>query len=107
MPIFSKAFDVKSVPIRGKRANEDCPILTEKTDDFRSISINLSRNLFRLQDGRWMADQRHSIAGSGDNDDHDVIALKRQTKKLEQTNHLCQIKIEVLLDMLTQQRLNG
>lgn len=101
MPIFSKTFDVKAVPARGKRANDDCPVLTEKLDDFHNISINLGQLSVGFSNGRWVQEQRQSVQIT--DDDTDIIALRRQLRKAEQTNNLNEIKIEVLMDMLTEQ----
>lgn len=96
---------MKTVPIRGKRANDDCPVLKEKLDDYRSITMNLGSRTMQFREGQWVHDQRQSGSG-GDDNNHDVTVLKRQMKKLEQINNLSQIKIDVLLDMMTKQRLN-
>lgn len=101
MPIFSKTFDIKSVPMRGKRANDDCPVLKEKLDDYANISLNFGHKIFRFQDGRWtMQDQQHYQQTGGDGSD--VGTMKRHIKKLEQINNLNQIKIDVLLDMMSE-----
>lgn len=97
MPIFSKTFDIKSVPIRGKRANDDCPVLKEKLDDYTNISLNFGHKIFRFQDGRWTIQDQHQYH----NGDY-ASTMKRHIKKLEQINNLNQIKIDVLLDMMTE-----
>lgn len=96
MPIFSKKFDVKSLPSRGKRHGGNGPPIQEKIDDFESISVNLSgQRQLKFVDGEWLLTQ-----SSGNVDD--VNALKRKVHKLEEENNLNQVKVDVLLDMLTE-----
>lgn len=96
MPIFSKTFDVKTIPARGKRANDDCPVIKENLDDFTNISINFGNKVIRFQDARWILEQNQT------SDESEGITLKRHIQNLEQINNLNQVKIDVLLDMMTE-----
>lgn len=96
MPIFSKKFDVKTLPSRGKRNGINCPPIQEKLDDFETISVNLSgQRQLKFVDGEWLLNQS---TGTVD----DVNALKRKVQRLEEENNLNQVKVDVLLDMLTE-----
>lgn len=96
MPIFSKKFDVKTLPSRGKRHAVNCPSIQEKLDDYETISVNLSgQRQLKFVDGEWLLTQ------SSYNVD-DISALKRKVHKLEEENNLNQVKVDVLLDMLTE-----
>lgn len=96
MPIFSKKFDVKTLPSRGKRHTINCPPIQEKLDDYETISVILSgQRQLKFVDGEWLLTQSSS---NGD----DVNALKRKVQKLEEENNLNQVKVDVLLDMLTE-----
>lgn len=95
MPIFSKKFDLKSIPQRGKR-DGSCPHIQEKLDDFQVIQINLmNKKKLKFVDGTWILGQQ-----SGDVDD--VMAMRKRLQKLEEANNLNQIKVDILLDMLTE-----
>ncbi|XP_031618137.1 protein chibby homolog 1 [Contarinia nasturtii] len=95
MPIFSKKFDIKNIPQRGKRDNS-CAQIQEKLDDFHTIQLNLTnKRKLKFVDGTWIVTQQH-----GDADD--ITAMRKRLQKLEEENNLNQIKVDVLLDMLTE-----
>lgn len=95
MPLFSKKFDVKPIPARGKRNGVDCPPIQEKIDDIDNISLYLGKQQAKFVDGSWI------LSSNGSNAD-DFVAVKRKMQKLEEENNLNRIKIDVLLDMLTE-----
>lgn len=97
MPIFSKKFDIKTIPNRGKRQAANCPPIQEKFADYETISVNLSgQRQLKFVNGEWLLTQSSSC-----NVD-DINALKRKVHKLEEENNLNQVKVDVLLDMLTE-----
>lgn len=94
MPIFSKKFDIKNIPQRSKRDGTSSHI-QEKLDDYQVIQLNLAnKKKLKFVDGTWIVTQQ------GDLDD--VIAMQKRLQKLEEENNLNQIKVDVLLDMLTE-----
>lgn len=95
MPIFSKLFDVKTVPIRAKRSNDYCPVLKEKLNDYSNIGINLNNTVSKFAGGRWTHEQYTGEVG-------DIADLKKRIRILEDANNLSQLKIDVLLDLLTE-----
>lgn len=95
MPIFSRKFDIKSVPARSKR-QINCPAIEENFDDYRSIQFSLGKKRLKFIDGAWIIGHGHAA------DSDDVGDMKRQIQRLEEANNLNQIKIDVLLDMLTE-----
>lgn len=95
MPIFSKKFDIKNIPQRIKR-DGSCPQIQEKLDDFKVIQINLmNKKKLKFVDGTWILSQQ-----SGDVDD--IATMRKRLQKLEEMNNLNQIKVDILLDMLTE-----
>lgn len=95
MPIFSKKFDIKNIPQRGKR-DGSCVQWQEKLDDFHVIQMNLSnKKKLKFVDGTWMVTQKPA-------DTDDFTAMRKRLQKLEEENNLNQIKVDVLLDMLTE-----
>lgn len=95
MPIFSKKFDIKSIPPRNKRNNANGAPIQEKIDEFGDITLNLDKRKLKFVDGTWMLTQ-------SDCSTDEVAELKRKIQKLEEENNLNQIKVDVLLDMLTE-----
>ncbi|XP_065371946.1 protein chibby homolog 1 [Calliphora vicina] len=95
MPIFNKKFESKPVPPRISRNNNDCPVVTEELEDYKQITLNLGNKELRFADGIWIYATR-----KGDVDD--VVRLNRRLKALEEENNMCDLKIEVLLDLLAE-----
>ncbi|KAM8704648.1 hypothetical protein ACLKA7_009156 [Drosophila subpalustris] len=95
MPLFNKKFESKPIPARVNRCNIGYPIVTEDIDDFRKISLNLGNKKLRFADGIWM----HSVR-KGDVDD--MLRLNKKFRALEEENNMCNLKIEVMLDLLAE-----
>lgn len=95
MPIFSRKFDIKPIPQRGKR-DASCAHIQEKLDDFRNIQLNLTnKKKLKFVDGTWITTQQTADAD-------DITAMRRRMHKIEEENNLNQIKVDILLDMLTE-----
>lgn len=93
MPIFSRKFDIKNVPARSKR-QMNCPHIEENLNDYRAIQLHLGRKRMKFVNGTWI--------GHHGSESDDVGVMKRDLQRLEEANNLNQIKIDVLLDMLTE-----
>lgn len=95
MPIFSKKFDIKLIPQRIKR-DASCVHIQEKLDDFQTIQFSLAhKKKLKFVDGMWIVCQQTADAD-------DFAAMKKRLHKLEEENNLSQIKVDILLDMLTE-----
>ncbi|EDW84655.1 uncharacterized protein Dwil_GK14229 [Drosophila willistoni] len=95
MPLFNKKFESKPIPARQNRCNIGHPVVTEDLDDFRHISLNLGNKELRFADGIWMHSSR-----KGDVDD--MLRLNKKFRALEEENNMCNLKIEVMLDLLAE-----
>uniref|UniRef100_A0A182QCP3 Chibby n=1 Tax=Anopheles farauti TaxID=69004 RepID=A0A182QCP3_9DIPT len=108
MPIFQKKFAPKIAPPRTQRLNIGCPPPTEDLDDFRTITLNLVDKQLCFIDGIWMNGLKPSVAGGGMtsnasvNTTDDLLRMKRRMKTLEQENNMLQVKLDVLVDLLTE-----
>ncbi|XP_053670500.1 protein chibby homolog 1 [Anopheles nili] len=106
MPIFQKKFAPKIAPPRGQRLNIGCPPPAEDLDDFRSISLNLVDKQLCFIDGIWMNGLKPTAgsasAGISGHSTDDVLRMKRRLKTLEQENNMLQVKLDVLVDLLTE-----
>ncbi|KAL9694234.1 hypothetical protein quinque_013519 [Culex quinquefasciatus] len=102
-------------PPRTQRLNIGCPPHQEDLDDFRTIRLNLVDKQLCFVDGVWMSALRGagggtSGAGGGPGGGaaltsttiDDLLRMKRRIKALEQENNLYQVKLDVLLDLLTE-----
>lgn len=94
MPIFSKKFYIKTIPPRAKR-HPSGPQVQEKLIDIQTLQINLNKKKLKFVDGSWLVSNQ-----CGDMDDISVI--KKKIQKLEEENNLKQVKIDILLDMLSE-----
>ncbi|KAL9898278.1 beta catenin antagonist chibby [Glossina fuscipes fuscipes] len=95
MPLFNKKFESKPILPRTLRSNSACPLVTEELDDYKQISLNLGNKELRFIDGIWIHTNRK---GAPD----DVTRLNRRLKSLEEKCNMRELKVEVLLDLLTE-----
>ncbi|XP_058060543.1 protein chibby homolog 1 [Anopheles bellator] len=114
MPIFAKKFAPKLVPPRVRRLNIGCPPAAEDLDDFRTITLNLVDRQLCFIDGIWMNGLQPAATGGlpsatggpiGNASAHstdDMLRMRRRIKSLEQENNLLQVKLDVLVDLLTE-----
>lgn len=96
MPIFSKKFEIKHIPPRAKRYI-NCPQIQEKINDFQIVQLNLNKKKLKFVNGTWSLSQQ-----SSHDTDINIDINKKKLQKLEEENNLKQVKIDVLLDMLTE-----
>ena len=101
MPIFTKKFAPKVSPPRTNRLDIGCPQIQEDLDEYKNISLNLVDKQICFIDGVWMTSTTKGNAGGFD----DMMKMKRKMKTLEQENNLLQVKMDVLLDLLTENTL--
>ncbi|XP_033211849.1 protein chibby homolog 1 [Belonocnema kinseyi] len=103
MPLFSSKFSPKKTPIRKASvslANKDLsPKRLEKElgPDIGEIRICLGEQQAVFDHGMWIPESGQ-IGGTFKENE----SLKKDLRKLEEENNLLKIKLEVLLDMLTQ-----
>ncbi|XP_065074696.1 protein chibby homolog 1 [Ochlerotatus camptorhynchus] len=109
MPIFTKKFAPKVAPPRTARLNIGCPPQQEELDDFKNIRLNLLDKQLCFVDGVWMSGMALAAASGGSGTApastaaiDDLLRMKRRIKSLEQENNLYQVKLDVLLDLLTE-----
>lgn len=97
MPLFSKKSDKNVIPQRKER-NPDVPMLQEEIDDFQNINLKLGSKEFKFIDGTWIVT---SGSSSKENLD-DYSKLRHKVNRLEKENNLNKIKVEILLDMISE-----
>ncbi|TMW46051.1 hypothetical protein DOY81_008866 [Sarcophaga bullata] len=95
MPLFNKKFESKPIPPRTSRNNNNCPLVSEDIDDYKQIALNLGNKELRFADGIWIYASRKC-------DVDEVVRINRRLKALEEENNMCELKIEVLLDLLAE-----
>lgn len=108
MPIFQKKSNFKQSPTRTGRLSETvCPRVIDSSDPKNLRLDLLDEKELRFVDGIWV--QRGTGGGgSGPNarttelQVDDFLKLKSKMDKLEQENNLLQAKVDILVDMLTE-----
>lgn len=95
MPLFNKKFETKNIPPRSGRCGIEFPPISEDLDDFRSIGINLNSKNFTFVKGSWLQSNKKE-------DIDDFGRLNDKMKNLEEENNMHQVKIDILLDLLTE-----
>jgi protein chibby 1 len=93
MPIFTKKFQPKQCPQRTSRMT--CPKIEENLEDFEEIAMNLNGRNLSFKDGVW---SQEAVPSAGDN----INKMKKKMHQLEEENNLNKVKVDVLLDMLTE-----
>lgn len=101
MPIFVKKFTPKLSAPRESRMNINIPKIDQDINDFRDIKITVDDvTELRFLDGEWI-----SCSNDGNSQTSDLSDLSRMKKKtsiLEQENQMLNAKIDILLDLLTE-----
>lgn len=95
MPLFNKKFESKPIPPRLNRCNIGFPVVNEDIEDFRTISMKLGNKKLRFAEGIWM----HSVRKG---DINEMMELNKKFRALEEENNMCNLKIEVMLDLLAE-----
>ncbi|XP_055902921.1 protein chibby homolog 1 [Eupeodes corollae] len=95
MPLFNKKYESKPTPVRTGRCNIGCPPVAEDLDEYKNISLTLGNKELKFLDGIWIHSNK-----KGDIDD--LTEMNRKIKRLEGENNLNKVKVEILMDLLTQ-----
>lgn len=105
MPIFSTKYDTKTIPARAKRQNINYPLIHEEPNDLSKISLTLNKTTLKFVDGQWSGSGSGSQPHNNVNHrtaDKDAAAIKKKLRRMDEENNLQQLKIDILLDMLTE-----
>lgn len=98
MPIFpQRKFALKHPKQRESRLNS-VPKYNEDMDDFKNIKIKLSNEReIQFVDGTWISVNKSQREGTDD-----VEKLVRENKALESENSALTVKMDIMLDLLTE-----
>ena len=98
MPIFpQRKFTFKHPKQRELRLNS-VPKYNEDIDDFKDIKIKLSNEReLQFVDGEWINVKKSQQEGFDD-----VARLVRENKKLQNENSNLNVKMDIMLDLLTE-----
>ncbi|XP_018577423.1 protein chibby homolog 1 isoform X2 [Anoplophora glabripennis] len=96
MPFFTSKFSPKKAP-RRKGADISSGTIEELTSDQRTLHIKISDQKYIFENGDWIPESgRNSVMHKSGQ------RLKKKMEVLQEENNLLNLKLEILLNMLTQ-----
>ncbi|XP_028670907.1 protein chibby homolog 1-like [Erpetoichthys calabaricus] len=102
MPLFGNAFSPKKTPPRRSASLSSLHTLersvreSELGLEYGSPSMKIGDQILKFEDGQWVAETDEGIIHK------DAQRLKKRNRQLEEENNLLKLKIDILLDMLSQ-----
>ncbi|KAI4904324.1 hypothetical protein NFI96_015186 [Prochilodus magdalenae] len=104
MPLFGSTFSPKKTPPRKSASLSNLHTLDRSTREielgleYGAPVLNIGGQSLKFEDGEWITGTESGGTVSG----KEVQKLKKRNMQLEEENNLLKIKIELLLDMLTE-----
>lgn len=102
MPLFGNTFSPKKVPARKAASLSSLHSLDRSTreielgTDYGPPSMRIGGQMWKFEDGEWITE------GGGTVSNKEMQKLKKMNLQLEEENNLLKLKIELLMDMLTE-----
>ncbi|KAL7868980.1 hypothetical protein AOLI_G00129680 [Acnodon oligacanthus] len=102
MPLFGSTFSPKKTPPRKSASLSNLHTLDRSTREvelgleYGAPVLNIGGQSLKFEDGQWVTDS------GGTTSSKEVQKLKKRNMQLEEENNLLKLKIELLLDMLTE-----
>ncbi|XP_033911040.1 protein chibby homolog 1-like [Acipenser ruthenus] len=102
MPLFGNVFSPKKTPPRKSASLSNLHTLDRSTREmeigleYGSPMMNIGGQSLRFEDGQWLAESGGSVSQK------EVQRLKKRNVQLEEENNLLRLKIDILLDMLSE-----
>uniref|UniRef100_A0A3Q4AK60 Uncharacterized protein n=1 Tax=Mola mola TaxID=94237 RepID=A0A3Q4AK60_MOLML len=102
MPFFGNTFSPKRTPPRKSVSLSSLHTLDRTTREVElGLEIgppvmNLGGQCWKFEDGQWITESGGNVSG------REMQRLKKKYAQLEEENNLLKLKIEILLDMLTE-----
>ncbi|XP_003470545.1 protein chibby homolog 1 isoform X1 [Cavia porcellus] len=104
MPLFGNIFSPKKTPPRKSASLSNLQTLDRSIRDvelglnYGTPTMNLAGQSLKFEKGQWIAE-----AGiSGGVEQREMQRLRRRNQQLEEENNLLRLKVDILLDMLSE-----
>ncbi|NXQ86491.1 CBY1 protein, partial [Nyctibius grandis] len=103
MPLFGNAFSPKKTPPRKCASLSNLHLLDRSTREielgleYGIPTMNLAGQSLKFENGQWVAE-----SGSFTGDRREVQRLRKRNQQLEEENNLLRLKVNILLDMLSE-----
>ncbi|XP_026206524.1 protein chibby homolog 1 isoform X1 [Anabas testudineus] len=102
MPLFGNTFSPKKTPPRKSASLSSLHTLDRSTREielgleYGPPVMNIGGQSWKFEDGQWITES------GGNASSRELQRLKKRNVQLEEENNLLKLKIEILLDMLTE-----
>ncbi|RVE59333.1 hypothetical protein OJAV_G00187540 [Oryzias javanicus] len=102
MPLFGNTFSPKKTLPRRSASMSSLHTLDHSTKEielgleYGPPEANIGGHIWKFEDGQWVTES------VGNTSSREVQRLKKKNLQLEEENNLLKLKIEVLMDMLTE-----
>ncbi|XP_053887461.1 protein chibby homolog 1 [Malaclemys terrapin pileata] len=103
MPLFGNTFSPKKTPPRKSASLSNLHPLDRSTReielglDYGTPNMNLTGQSLKFENGQWIAE-----SGSSSGDRRETQRLRKRNQQLEEENNLLRLKVDILLDMLSE-----
>ncbi|XP_077406946.1 protein chibby homolog 1 isoform X1 [Vanacampus margaritifer] len=102
LPRFGKSFSPKKIPPRKSASLSSLHTLDRSTREmelgleYGPPSMNIGGHMLKFEDGQWVTESGGNVSV------REVERLKKKNLQLEEENNILKLKIEILIDMLTE-----
>uniref|UniRef100_A0A8B9R9S1 Chibby homolog 1 (Drosophila) n=2 Tax=Astyanax mexicanus TaxID=7994 RepID=A0A8B9R9S1_ASTMX len=102
MPLFGNTFSPKKTPPRKSASLNSLHTLDRSTREvelgveYGAPVLNIGGQSLKFEEGQWITESGGNVSSK------EVQKLKKRNLQLEEENNLLKLKIELLLDMLTE-----
>ncbi|KAM4022421.1 protein chibby homolog 1 [Anomaloglossus baeobatrachus] len=102
MPLFGNTFSPKKTPPRKSASLSNLHALDRTTKevelglDYGAPSISIAGQSLKFENGQWITES------GGTGSQKEVQRLRKRNLQLEEENNLLRLKVELLLDMLSE-----
>ncbi|XP_075890836.1 protein chibby homolog 1 isoform X2 [Nelusetta ayraudi] len=102
MPLFGNTFSPKKIPPRKSASLSSLHTLDRSTREvelgleFGPPVLNIEGQTWKFEGGHWNTESGGNVSG------RELQRLRKKNVQLEEENNLLKLKIEILLDMLTE-----
>ncbi|XP_063077334.1 protein chibby homolog 1 [Engraulis encrasicolus] len=102
MPLFGNTFSPKKTPPRKSASMSNLHTLDRSTREvelgleYGSPMMTIGGQSLKFEDGQWISESGGTVSGK------EMQRLKKRNQQLEEENNLLRLKVDLLLDMLSE-----
>ncbi|XP_031417208.1 protein chibby homolog 1 isoform X2 [Clupea harengus] len=104
MPLFGNTFSPKKTPPRKSASLSNLHTLDRSTREielgleYGAPVMNIGGQSLKFEEGQWITESGGNVSGK------ELQRLKKRNQQLEEENNLLKLKVDLLLDMVTDGR---